>query len=225
MRPPARAVSQVIAFQLVMRRGRRSCQGQRPTRICPAGLRDEHPGEPEPLEHRRAEPRPGDEGGGRADLRRPAGPAGDGHLAEPARGGLAGARGRRDGAARRLSLHASGAGRSRRWRARPGRAGRPGPPDRRPRRTPHARPPGGRPRTARSPPALTSAASIPSPASSSSEASTAMPLAIPPRSSPLPAGRVTTPAERSTTIRRQAPPPRGRPAAVVASPISSNVRS
>ena len=53
-----------------------------------------------------------------------------------------------------------------------------------------------------------------------------MPFAIAPRSRPLPSGRVTVPAEPSTTIRRQPPPPRGR-ATRAAAPfsISSNERS
>ena len=81
MRPPARAVSQVTAFQPVMRRARVRRQGQRPTRDPPPGLRDEHPGQPEAREQHRPEPSAGDEGRGRADLRRPAGASGCRHLA------------------------------------------------------------------------------------------------------------------------------------------------
>ena len=45
-----------------------------------------------------------------------------------------------------------------------------------------------------------------------------MPFAIPPRSSPPPAGRVIEPAEPSTAIRRQAPPPCGRTVDIGAPP-------
>src|SRR6185503_13046344 len=63
--------------------------GPAPDADLPAGVRDEHSGQPEPGEHHRPEPSPGDEGRGRADLCRPAGPTGCRHPAEPPRGGLA----------------------------------------------------------------------------------------------------------------------------------------
>ena len=93
IRPPARAVSQVTAFQLVMQRWPTSCQGQRPTRICPPTSVTSRPASPRRSSDSRAEARPGDERGGRADLRDPAAYlAATVTCAEPARGGLPGVR-------------------------------------------------------------------------------------------------------------------------------------
>ena len=91
-------------------------------------------------------------------------------------------------------------------RARRERAGRPVLPDPLSTSTGQERSPAGRPRTERSPPALTSAGATPRPSRSSSAASTAIPLAIPPKSSAHPTGRATVLELGSSVIERQPPP-------------------
>ena len=79
-----------------------------------------------------------------------------------------------------------------------------------PTRTCHALLPGGRPSTARSPPALTSAASAPSAREQLERGVDGHALRDPAQVEPAPRGEGDVPAERSTTIRRQPPPPLGR---------------